>query len=281
MIAEPEHHEVAELLGAYALDAVDDDESRRVEHHLGACVGCRAEADHLREVAAALGARCGLETEQPPAAVWERIAADIGIEASDAGRRTGTRWHPSTGSTSPLGGVALTSVATSAQHRRPARRKIRSAALVAIAAAAVIALLAFGLVRSQGRVDQLQSALAGQGPGAAVRAALGVPGHQLVRLRSATGADVARLVVDPSGVGYVVSSTMSPLPSGQTYQLWASIDGRPISLGLLGSRLRRGGAFSLGSATSAVHELMVTVEPAGGVAIPDHLPIATARVRLG
>ena len=37
------HDAVVELLGAYALDAVDPTEAAAVEAHLGTCPGCRDE----------------------------------------------------------------------------------------------------------------------------------------------------------------------------------------------------------------------------------------------
>ena len=37
------HDEAAELLGAYALDAVEADERDAIEHHLNECPRCRAE----------------------------------------------------------------------------------------------------------------------------------------------------------------------------------------------------------------------------------------------
>ena len=49
------HEQASELLGAYALDAVDGDEFTELEEHLEMCPRCRAELDGLREVAAAMG----------------------------------------------------------------------------------------------------------------------------------------------------------------------------------------------------------------------------------
>jgi len=246
-----EHEEVAGLLGAYALDAVDPDEAAQIERHLEECTTCRGEADALREVAAALGTQAGLEGEDPPGEVWDRIATDVGARPKP---------------------VVL-------DHRRNARwvrARTWAAAAVASGAAAAIALLAVGLVNSQGRVHELQAALVARAPAAAVQAALAAPGHDVVRLRDTHGTAVAELVVEHDGAGYVVGSRMPPLPSGETYQLWASIDGKAISLGLLGSRPVRGGAFSLGSAANSARELMVTVEPAGGVVAPSAAPVATA-----
>ena len=58
---DPAHQDIQSLLGAYALDAVDSSERRRVELHLRECEDCRDEAsDHL-EVAGLL--TLVLETE--------------------------------------------------------------------------------------------------------------------------------------------------------------------------------------------------------------------------
>ncbi|MGH9088743.1 MAG: anti-sigma factor, partial [Acidimicrobiales bacterium] len=159
---------------------------------------------------------------------------------------------------------------------RPDRVRRWAMAGTAAAAAAAIAALAVSLVNSNDQVGQLQSALGGHVPDAAVRAALASPGHRLVDLRTTGGTQQAELVLERRGTGYVVTSSMATLPDGETYQLWASVHGQAISLGLLGQRLARGAAFSLGSSSSGAGALLVTVEPSGGVVSPDHVPIARA-----
>lgn len=67
------HHEIEALLGAYALDAVDPDEAREVESHLGECPRCRAEVAAHREVAALL-----VSGAAAPDGAWDRIAAELG-----------------------------------------------------------------------------------------------------------------------------------------------------------------------------------------------------------
>jgi len=64
------HHDLQELLGAFALDAVDDDERDVIEAHLAGCPRCRAEVAGHRETAALL-AHTG---DRAPDGVWDRIA---------------------------------------------------------------------------------------------------------------------------------------------------------------------------------------------------------------
>ena len=66
-------YELDELLGAYALDAVEDDERRRVEDYLEINPRAAAEVREHREVATML-AYTGMEA---PAGLWERIAAEL------------------------------------------------------------------------------------------------------------------------------------------------------------------------------------------------------------
>ena len=67
------HTEVRELLGAYALDAVDEDEREAVERHLDDCQPCRAEVKDHREVAAMMAAGWS----PAPEGVWDRIAGAL------------------------------------------------------------------------------------------------------------------------------------------------------------------------------------------------------------
>src|SRR5438034_909666 len=68
------HEEVQELLGAYAVDAVDSDEAVAIETHLDECARCRADLAEMREVAAFLAHTGG----EAPSGLWDRIAASLG-----------------------------------------------------------------------------------------------------------------------------------------------------------------------------------------------------------
>ncbi|HEX3425675.1 MAG TPA: zf-HC2 domain-containing protein [Acidimicrobiales bacterium] len=67
------HAELQELLGAYALDAVDPEEAAVIELHLATCPRCRTELAEHREVAALLGYAGG----SAPRGVWDRIISSL------------------------------------------------------------------------------------------------------------------------------------------------------------------------------------------------------------
>lgn len=81
------------LSGAYALDALDDQERADFERHLADCAGCRAEVAGFWETAAALAA---LAETTPPARLRDRVLADAAVvrplpPATDRARRR-RRW---------------------------------------------------------------------------------------------------------------------------------------------------------------------------------------------
>jgi anti-sigma factor RsiW len=294
------HREIEELLAAYALDAVDAAEAAMVEAHLGGCPLCRAELDGYRETAAALGttaaAAAADRTDAPPPELWDRIAVSLaatapGTDAGPAGRPTflrnlavGRDVAPDEGAAAGAGiasvdepdradGPAGAPVDLSA-HRR--RRTFRwAAAAVGVAAAVAIAVLAVNLSQTNNQLDQARAALAAAGPGAAA-SALQQPGHQLVRMDSSSGSEVAVFVITPDQRGYLVTSSMAALPSNETYQLWAMFRGRPISLGLMGSRPHQVAFTVAGSTTPTA--LAITVEPTGGTVAPTQTPLASGAV---
>ncbi|HXQ18066.1 MAG TPA: anti-sigma factor [Acidimicrobiales bacterium] len=260
------HDEVESLLGAYALDAVDDDERALVESHLEGCPRCRAEVDAFMEVAAALGN----SIDPVPPELWARIGGRLDLSApGDA-----TLLEIRAKARQQIAGFAPRRVGAGATAVA-ARWQRRAMVAAAAAAAVALALVSLSLSNANSRVDQLQALAAARGAGAAAQAALADPAHRLVELRGPGGAQLATVVVSPTGTGYLLASHFAPLPGTQTYQLWARIDSRPISLGLLGPRPARDAAFTVGTAASA---LLVTVEPAGGTVRPSGSPVAVGPV---
>jgi anti-sigma-K factor RskA len=66
--------EIHALSGAYAVDALDDDERAQFENHLAQCPACRSEVDSLQEAAALLAETT---TTEPSAGLRARVLADI------------------------------------------------------------------------------------------------------------------------------------------------------------------------------------------------------------
>jgi len=265
------HEEIESLLGAYALDAVDPEERALVEEHVEGCPRCRAELDAFLEVAAALGN----SVDPVPHELWDRIAGQLDLsspgDATLLEIRAKARLQAADGTGAPVAAVASLAEASAARWRR-----VAAVALTAVAAVA-LALVSLGLSNADGKVDRLQAIVAGHGTGVAAQAALANPQSRLVQLRGTGGAELATVVLSPGGTGYVLASHLQALPASETYQLWATINSRPISLGLLGAEPARDAAFSMASSTAA-SALLVTVEPAAGVARPSGAPVAVGAV---
>jgi anti-sigma-K factor RskA len=135
----------------------------------------------------------------------------------------------------------------------PRRRRYNVIGAIAIAiAAAVVAVLAVNVVRD----DRTTSSIA-----QAMEQAKHSSDARQVALRSADGAVQVDVVLDAEGHGFLAGGPLPPLPSNRTYQLWGLIDGRAISLGVLG---HRPGVepFSVDGNLTA---LMISNEVAGGV----------------
>ena len=232
------HDEIAELLGAYALDAVDPEERSVVDEHLRTCPRCAAEVAEHREVAAQLANAGG----PAPDGLWERIVGSL--------EETPPRFED-------LGRPASSASVTSLDSRRSFRQWLP---LSAAAAVLVVVGLVAGLAvadRDDGgeRSRELPSM-----EEVALRA-LDDPGAVTVALRSPDERLEATAVVESNGSGYLMGDTLPELDESQTYQLWGVRDGAVISLGILGNAPRVV-AFHM---DDEIHTLAVTAEVAGGV----------------
>lgn len=207
------HDEITELLGAYALDAVEADERTLVEDHLVTCARCRAEVQDHREVATFL-AHGGTDA---PEGLWERIAGSL-EEAPPDLRLVPASPRPDT----PRAVVAPTS------------RFPRLAVAALAAAVALVALLGVQVRQQDRRIDELQVAL--QDPMVpAFQAALDAPTSRLVQLASADGELVLRGAITDQGTGYLKASALPRLAGDRTYQLWGAAGDQLVSLGVLGA----------------------------------------------
>lgn len=221
-----EESELDELLGAYALDAVNDDERRAVDEYLSVNPRARHEVQEHREVATVLA----WSGTTAPDGLWDRIASSIDGPAP-----------------APTGELA------SVLAPRRGRSWVARVAPWSLAAAAA-AVVAFVAVEA---IDKdAESPIE-----AAVAAARGDRDSMITSLVRDDGHVGAQAIIDQDGHGYLLGEALPELTSDQTYQLWGVIDGNVISLGVLGNNPE----IELFSAGAPVSALVVTIEHAGGV----------------
>jgi len=233
-----------ELLGAYALDAVSDEERLEIEEYLQVDPRARAEVQDHREVATML-AWTGVAA---PDGLWERIAGQLddtapaptgelaAVLAFDAGR----------------GSDVATAGSSSGRRRHSLTRNIGTWAAVS-AAAALIAVFVVNVVQDRGR-DQTPIQ-------AAVEQARNDRDSTVATLAAADGTVGAQAIIDQDGHGYLIAGQLPTLSSDRTYQLWGVINGKAISLGILGHAPE----VETFSADGPITQLVITNEAAGGV----------------
>ena len=223
------HDEFTDLLGAFALDAVDPDEQLRIETHLHSCPFCSAEVIEHREVAAYL-VQTGADA---PEGVWDRISAELSPPAPPL-RMSFSR----DGDIDPL--AAPVEQPASPDPAPPAapdnvvslaeRRSVRTRTMVAVLGVAAVLLAVLGFVA----VDQYRSANDLRDEASSVITP--GPGDLSVGLESSTKAFDARALVNDQGEGVLIPHDLPRLSDETLYQLWGRVDGRNISLGTFSAK---------------------------------------------
>jgi hypothetical protein len=254
-----DHRDIQSVLGAYALDAVEPDEAEVVARHLETCPRCRAEVQEHREVASMLG----YAGQEAPAGLWDRITASM-QEAPPALRLQRSE------AVAPAIGLQVVRP-TSGRSLR-----MRTVAVLGVAAAVAIALLGVQVSRLDHRTSTIGQEVASGSPTmSTVDQALSTPGARKVILTSDTTGQGLDAVILPNGTSYLYDTRLTPLASGQTYQLWGVSDAGTISYGLLGTAPTKVVSFQ---ASSDIKALAVTAEVAGGVEHTTHAPVAAGAV---
>lgn len=237
-----EHEDIVELLGAFALDAVDPDEAALVEDHLRTCPRCAAEVAEHREVAAMLA-----HTGAPaPDGIWERIVE--GLEEAPPEL------------TLPVTGRSADGVVDLGARRR---NRVPARWVPAAAAAAVVVLVAglltgFALDDGGGRSEPVAASSLEE----LARGVLNDPQARKVTLATPEGGELAApAAVDVDGSGYLLGNSLPALDPARTYQLWGVSDRVVVSLGVLGASPDVV-AFHV---DEGIHTLVITEEEAGGV----------------
>lgn len=248
-------YDLDELLGAYALDAVDDVDRRRVEDYLRINPKAAAEVQEHREVATML-AFTGMDA---PADLWSKITAEIEAEAPAPGPELAKVLALDR----PAAGAAATddrerrSGGTVSMHDRDRGR--RRFGTWALGAAAAVALGVAGAVVVIGAGDSTTDDPIADG----YEQAIGDQNSVQAELLADGATETAIGVIDREGHGYLDAAALPRLASDQTYQLWGVLEanGDVVSLGILG----RDPELETFTIDGDVAALAITIEQAPGV----------------
>jgi len=287
-----EHTALQELLGAYALDAVEPDEAAAIERHLPTCPRCRNELSDHREVAALLG----YAGAAAPRGVWDRIVAsleepppaldlsrmstlaktppapgpppvntDVGFAALAEG--WGPKTPPAIHARAP-GDAGLAPIVPLPATRQAGRRRsvpMRFMVAMASAAALIVAFLGVEVGRLEVKKPTANSNIAA----VAYQVADSNPNAHHLRLISGDGAQTVAVVILPGGMTYLGPGNLQTLSSDETYQMWGIVNGAQVSLGVIGDSPTYA-AFTTPSVASV---LAMTVEQRGGVVTTTNRPV--------
>jgi anti-sigma-K factor RskA/putative zinc finger protein len=234
------------LAGAYALDALNEADRERFEHHLGVCEACRAEAASLRGAA---GWLAEATAAVPPARLRGQVLAEAArtrqqpppVRVAERARRS---WHGAGWSAAPR-------------------------LAVAIAGFGILVALALGtlLINDQHRLhmDETQR---GQ-----IAAILNAPDADIMTVRARTHGS-ATVVMSHAAHALVLTTARLPaLPPTECYQVWLMGPHRMRSAGKLPLPKAGMTAPMIVAGLAAGDRMGVTVEPAAGAPRPSSQPV--------
>jgi anti-sigma-K factor RskA len=229
------------LVGAYAVDALDDLERAAFERHLAECPACQQEVAGLQEAAGLLGA---LSTTAPPPSLRDRVLADI----------TTVR---------PLPPAVEPPVVVTGAHAPGGRSRFRPRLLVA-AAAALIALGGAVTIAQPWEDESSQTQLT-----AAERVAAAEDAETFTKTLD-NGAEATLVRSRSLNEAVLVTSDMPDAPAGSVYELWLVHDDQMVPAGLM-----TGGDHEivLEGDPATANGFGITVEPDGGSDQPTSEPV--------
>jgi anti-sigma-K factor RskA len=307
-----EHHrdDLRDLLAAYTLDAVDDDERTRIDELIADDPAARAEVARYEDAIAALAADDVAVV--PPAGAWAGIQARIAASPRPVGRPasaphggfshedpeepegplapvvplTPVRPAPGPGQPTapPAAGLPPTAGQPPAVDQPPSadqppavtplagRRSAAERRPRWRPALAAAAVVAL-LVMALGvvRLSTRPESRSSQ-VAEALATALAEPGTRLGRLSGSAGD--AGVVLAPNGRGFVTTGGLEQPSDGKVYQLWALDSGSPVSLGIVEDDQ----AVASFTAPADSRTLALSIEDDPGAAQPTLPPVATAQI---
>jgi anti-sigma-K factor RskA len=235
------------LTGAYAVDALPEDERRVFEAHLAACETCAQEVAELQATAARLGA---IEHEVPPPDLKSRVMAEI-----DRTRQV----RPLQPVTRPQG---------------PAGRRWPYGLLGAAAAVLLVAVAALGVVVADlsDRLEQLDTS------SQRVADVLTAADARTIGVEGPDGTVVRVVMSEGRGEAVFLAAGMDPAPDDHAYGLWTIHDDVRVAAGLFDVDDQGQATRVLTGDMATVTAIGVTIEPAGGSLQPTSDPVMLIEV---
>jgi hypothetical protein len=281
----PDDAATRELLGAWALDALDDAERARVDDLIARDPDAAREARSLLETAAVLGGAVALAApDAVRLAVLARVERTTQDDAAPAAPEPGPAQPgaaapvaatpagpatPAAPATPPAPGAPPRSArpaGTPGGTTRPAGRRVRRRWSTAVAALAVLAAIA---VPSTVAWRQAERAAEAEARADRITALLAEPGAEVVSAPVTSGGTAVAVVTADAAL--VTATGVDAPGAGEVYQLWVMRDGSPVpdaTTGVTDGALQiRTDAYRTGDA------LALTVEPEGGSEQPTSEPV--------
>lgn len=209
------HDDYKEMLTAHALSALDAEDARRLDQHLGECDECRRELADWENTAAALA--LGANPVEPSAQVRERIMNAVRNENRAQNEA---------------------SVVSFRQSRRAKWNSLGPVGAIAAAVLFLVLIIWIVVLTQQNRMLQREnSTLAIRNLGLETQLLrsdefvriLSEPGARVTVLRGTAEAEyaTAQLVYNRIGRAVLIAARMPPTPPGKEYQLWFIVGGNP------------------------------------------------------
>lgn len=238
-------NDARDLLGAWAIDAVDDRERALVERAIAADPGLAAEARELRDTVGMLGSA---DAEPPPTTLKDAVLAEVTSTPQAPQRDDATTRRQRT---------------AGSRETAPRRGRMR---WLAVAAAAVIAVgIPTGIA-----IDQANRADVAERQAEAMAEAMAQPGAELVAADLDDGGRAVAVLADGTAL-FTAHGTTDIGAHDQDYQLWVIHEDEAISAGVMewddGALEAQVDDFPAGAA------LAITAEPEGGSDQPTSDPL--------
>lgn len=307
-----ERPDIHTLTGAYAVDALPDDEREVFEQHLLACDACAQEVTELQATAARLS---DAAFELPPPSLRDRVLAEIdatrqepplpsrteddGPPAPPTGRvdaDTDTDADVDVASTSAPAAVAAIADELGARRARRARIVTAVTSVAAAVLAVAVGALAVTLASVRSELDAVSAELQAASADLAatseqltlaegqLRDLDGAPSLQVAELMTAEdvvtvaadGEDglAGRLVASPDrGEGVFVATGWDKAPHEHTYEAWLVYGDGAVPAGLFDVDDEGRGFHPLTGDLGEAVAVAVTIEPEGGSPEPTTTPI--------